>query len=134
MKIRAYVYNTWSDWGSICNIGLANASANAREYSVEIDDEGNETIFVKDISSEISFDVNAYPNPFNNEGGFSVISTNEFANVYLYDGLGNLVWNKQIKTNTYHQFSAVDLSIGMYMLTAVDNNGKRKSLKLIKTE
>jgi hypothetical protein len=134
VKVRAYVYNTWSDWGGICNISLANAGANAREYSVDIDEEGNETLLVKEIKAEIAFELNAYPNPFNLQGGFNVISSDEIAMVYLYDAIGNLVWQEQVKTNAYHQFSGVDLSIGMYLLTAVDKTGNSKSLRLLKTE
>lgn len=133
VKVRAYVYNTWSDWGSTCQIGISG-SISAREYALNVDEEGNETLIEQEITTSIAIDLSAYPNPFNALGGFNVISTDDLAEVYLYDALGNLVWQKQVKTNVYVQFATEELASGMYLLSAVNKSGISKSIRLIKTE
>ncbi|HRG58966.1 MAG TPA: T9SS type A sorting domain-containing protein [Bacteroidia bacterium] len=134
VRARAYVYNTWGDWGAACTIGIASIGANAREYLIEIDEEGIETIIEKEVSINSALTLNAYPNPFSVQGGFSVNGSDDLVMVYLYDALGNIVWQEQVKTNTYVQFAAEELASGMYLLSAVNKFGDSKSLRLIKTE
>jgi hypothetical protein len=134
VRVRAYVYNTWSNWGATCNISIANASVSSREFSVEIDEDGNEELIEKVLPPVNNFSINAYPNPFQNEGGFSINTEEETVMVYLYDALGNVVWQEQVKTNTYVQFAAEELASGMYLLSAVNKSGISKSIRLIKTE
>jgi PKD repeat protein len=134
VRIRAYVYNTWSDWGAVCTIGVVGAGANAREYVLEIDEEGNEKIVEKEPSLSDEFTLNAYPNPFSIDGGFSIIGNDDLMMVYMYDALGNIVWQEQVRTNTYIHFNTERLASGMYLLSAVNKFGDSKSLRLIKTE
>lgn len=135
VRIKAYVYNTWSDWGTICTIGISSSAIGAREYRVEVDEEGNESIIEKVVTTSDEFYLNAYPNPFNLQGGFSITaSETDQLNVYLYDALGNIVWQNKVSVNTYIQFEGNEFSSGMYLLSAVDKNGVSKSLRLIKTE
>jgi hypothetical protein len=134
VRVRAYVYNTWSNWGTSCNISIANAAVASREFSVETDVEGNETLIEKELPPINDFSVNAYPNPFQHEGGFSISAEDDLVMVYLYDALGNIVWQEQVKTNTYVQFASEELASGMYLLSAVNKSGISKSIRLIKTE
>lgn len=134
VKVRAYVYNTWSDWGTVCNISIAGAGASAREYVVVTDDEGNESIIENDLIQSAEFTLSAYPNPFSLQGGFYITGNEEMMKVCLYDAIGNIVWQEQVKTNTYVPFAGGELANGVYLLSVVNKFGDSKSLRLIKTE
>jgi hypothetical protein len=75
----------------------------------------------------------AYPNPFENTGGFMVKSIeNRNVSVYLFNAVGQMVWSKQVTTNQYEQFNTQDLTPGLYFMSTSENSNN--SVKIIKTK
>lgn len=134
VRVRGFVFNTWSEWSAVCNMGISNGIS-AREFSVVIDEEGVETIIEKEVIVDAFLELSAYPNPIENEGGFTVKSSlDNNVQVNLYDVLGREIFSKQFITNQYHQLPVGDLENGVYLLTVVNTNGKSSSVRLIKTK
>jgi hypothetical protein len=132
VRVRAYVYNTWGNWGANCTIGIASSGISAREFSIVLDEDDNEILIEKEVIMDVELSLNAYPNPFESKGGFTVNSSDDQVQVYLYDALGNIVWNEQVKTNNYIEFETEQFPSGVYLLTAINKKGISSSLRLIK--
>jgi hypothetical protein len=132
VRVRAYVYNTWGNWGANCTIGIASSGISAREFSIVLDEDDNEILIEKEVIMDVELSLNAYPNPFDSKGGFTVNSSDDQVQVYLYDALGNIVWNEQVKTNNYIEFETEQFPSGVYLLTAINKKGISSSLRLIK--
>jgi hypothetical protein len=126
VRVRGFVYNTWSDFNNICQISISAA--------VGDNSRGLETITsIEPINIVIADELLAYPNPFENQSGFMVKSTeNRMVVVYLFDAIGRTVWSKQVNTNQYQQFSTVDFNAGLYYMSTSEN--KNNAIKMIKTK
>ena len=134
VRVRGFVFNTWSAWSAVCNLGISNG-VNAREFSVQIDDEGNETFIEKEVIVADFIELNVFPNPIQSEGGFTIKSNvDKIVLVNLYDALGRVVFSKQFNTNQYHQLPAGDLEGGIYMLSVTKEDGTSNNMRLIKTK
>lgn len=134
VRVRGFVFNTWSAWSAICNIGISSG-VSAREFSIAIDEDGTETILEKEVSVADFLELNVYPNPMENEGGFTVKS-GEAKNVMvnLYDALGKVIWSNQIITNQYHQMPLDIMEGGIYLLSVVKADGTHSTVRFIKTK
>lgn len=134
VRVRGFVYNTWSDFGSVCNITIGSSivSAGARESAPEaltISEDNTSTLQANTITDELI----AYPNPFQDHSGFIVKSTeNKNVSVFLFDAVGQIVWSKQSNTNQYEQFNTQDLAPGLYFMSTSEN--KNNPVKIIKTK
>lgn len=126
VRVRGFVYNTWSAFNNICQISISAA--------VGDNSRGLETITsIEPINIVIADELLAYPNPFENQSGFMVKSTeNRMVVVYLFDAIGRTVWSKQVNTNQYQQFSTVDFNAGLYYMSTSEN--KNNAIKMIKTK
>ncbi len=134
VRVRGFVYNTWSEWSAICNIGIGSGIS-AREFNVEIDEAGNETIIEKEVLAGDFLELSAFPNPIENEGGFIVKSNvDKSVMVNLFDALGRVIFSKQFNTNQYHQLPVGDLENGVYLLSVMNSDSKVSSVRLIKTK
>jgi len=131
VRVRAFVYNTWSNFGTACNITISNSPPNAgsREsapVAIAID-EANTILIANNVSEELL----AYPNPFEEQSGFMVKSIeNKAVTVYLFDALGKIIWRKQVITNQYEKYNTQDLAPGLYFMSTSENNNN--TVKLIK--
>lgn len=134
VRVRGFVYNTWSNYGAACNITIGTSpigagSRGSAPDAITLIDE-NQTI---EIVNSINDEILAYPNPFENEGGFMIKSTeNKNVNVYLFDAVGQIVWSKQATTNQYVQFNTQELSQGLYFMSTSEN--KNNSVRVVKTK
>jgi hypothetical protein len=132
VRVRGFVYNTWSNFGSACNITINNSpiGAGSRESAPETKaEEINTTVITGVVNEELL----AYPNPFENTGGFMVKSIeNRNVSVYLFNAVGQMVWSKQVTTNQYEQFNTQDLTPGLYFMSTSENSNN--SVKIIKTK
>jgi hypothetical protein len=130
VRVRAFVYNTWSDFGSSCDITI-DAAAVSRTSTFETY-AITEKIAIAKVNTT-NLELLAYPNPFENYSGFMVKALeNITTNVYLFDALGQLIWSKQTTTNQYEQFSTQDLAPGLYFISTTANNNN--GVKIIKTK
>lgn len=134
VRVRGFVYNTWSNYGSACNITIGNAPIGAGSRGSAPDEVAtiieDQTIqFVNTVNDELL----AYPNPFENEGGLMVKSNdNKNVTVYLFDAVGQLVWSKQVLSNQYIQFNTQDIAPGLYFMSTSEN--KHNSVRVIKSK
>ena len=132
VRVRAFVYNTWSNFGTACNITIGNSPGNAgsREsapVAIAID-EANSILITNNVTEELL----AYQNPFDTQSGFMVKSAeNNAVTVYLFDALGHIIWRKQVFTNQYEQYNTKDLAPGLYFMSTSENNNN--TVKIIKT-
>ena len=133
VRARGFVYNTWSNFGSACNITISNSiiGAGSRESASQIlaIDEATPSLIVNSINEELM----AYPNPFENQSGF-IVKSNQNSNVtvYLFDAVGKIVWSKQVPTNQYQQYNTTDIAPGFYFMSTSENNNN--TVKIIKTK
>jgi hypothetical protein len=134
VRVRGFVYNTWSNYGTACNITIGTSpigagSRGSAPEEIAITEESNATLITATVKEELL----AYPNPFENQGGFIVKSNeNRNVNVYLFNTVGQMVWSKQVTTNQYEQFNTQDLTPGLYFMSTSEN--KNNSVKVIKTK
>lgn len=131
VRARGFVYNTWSPFGSACNITISGApiGAGSRESAPETLAINNESGATLDAKEELM----AYPNPFQDQSGFVVKSSeNKNVSVYLFDAVGQIVWSKQTITNQYEQFNTQDLAPGLYFMSTTENNNN--PVKIFKTK
>lgn len=134
VRVRGWVYNTWSDWSSVCMIGISDGVV-AREFSIAVDVEGNETITETEVMNVDFLELTAFPNPMDQTGGFTIKSgETKIVKVNLFDALGNVIWSENLNTNQYHPMQVSDLNSGIYLLSVTDANGKTNSVRLIKTK
>lgn len=130
VKVRAFVYNTWSDFGAACNITIAAAADAASRGSAPT------TINQENANSTLNLtkdELLVYPNPFQNQSGFIIKSnTNKKVSVYLFDAIGKMVWSKQVSTNQYEQNIMQDLNPGIYFMSISEN--RNNTVKIIKTK
>jgi hypothetical protein len=123
VRARGFVYNTWGSFGTACNITIGSVvvgagSRGSAPETIAITEESNETLITGTVNEELL----AYPNPFENQGGFIVKSNeNRNASVYLFNAVGQMVWSKQVTTNQYEQFNTQDLTPGLYFMSTSEN-------------
>lgn len=133
VRVRAFVYNTWSNWGSSCTIGIANSGAFAREYTVETHADGEQQLVEQNINEQ-QMSLQAYPNPFNEAYRF-VIQSDENASVYvrIIDALGQIVWSSTATSNEYYKIESAQWAPGIYTIQATNSQGQSMSLRLVKS-
>ena len=137
VRVRGYVYNTWSAWSAACSIGISSGIS-AREISISTDADGNETIVENEITMDASinesiFKLSVYPNPFNQQATMFIQSSkSDKAQVQIFDMVGNLVWNEQVNTNTNVTIGN-DFATGTYIVKVLNENGEQAIHRMIKT-
>lgn len=134
VRARGFVYNTWSNFDIACNITIGNVAPIGANFRGSNPDAVTAEEFVStEIGAASTMQLLAYPNPFDNQSGVMVTSTeNKNVNVYLFDAVGQMVWSKQIVTNQYEQFNTQDLAPGLYFMSTSEN--KNNSVKIIKSK
>jgi hypothetical protein len=137
VRVRGYVYNTWSTWSATCSIGISSGIS-AREISISTDADGNETIVENEITMDASinesiFNLSVYPNPFNQQATLFIQSSkSDKAQVQIFDMVGNLVWNEQVNTNTNVTIGN-DFATGTYIVKVLNESGEQAIHRMIKT-
>jgi hypothetical protein len=129
VRVRGFVYNTWSDFGNACQVSISNPidGVSSRSY------EAANGLTTKQTNTIIADELLAYPNPFQDHSGFVVKSVeNRNVSVYLFNAVGQMVWSKQTYTNQYEQFNTQDLTPGLYFMSTSENNNK--PVKIVKTK
>ena len=95
----------------------------------------NETEFsVRDLSLGVnaltSDGIFVYPNPAIDK--WHIVGVKKGSRVHLCDFSGKVLWRKEIPTNYGVEVPAGNLMRGVYILHILDNNGQKKTKKLIK--
>ncbi len=134
VRVRGFVYNTWSAFGTVCNITISGSPVNAASRTSAPDviavDEKNTAISINNIDAD---QLSAYPNPFKEQSGFMVKSSmNKNVTVFLVDALGKMIWSKVVVTNQYETYNTQDLAPGLYFMSSSENS--HHSVKIIKTK
>jgi hypothetical protein len=136
VRVRGYVYNTWSAWSAACNMGISSGIS-AREISISTDADGNETIVENEITmdatiNESIFNLSVYPNPFNQQATLFIQSSkSDKAQVQIFDMVGNLVWNEQVNTNKNVSIGN-DFATGTYIVKVLNESGEQATHRLVK--
>jgi hypothetical protein len=136
VRVRGYVYNTWSAWSAACSMGISSG-VSAREISISTDADGNETIVENEITMDASinesiFNLSVYPNPFNQQATLFIQSSkSDKAQVQIFDMVGNLVWNEQVNTNKNVSIGN-DFATGTYIVKVLNESGEQATHRLVK--
>ncbi len=124
IRVRATISGVVGTYGSACTIGFASGS---REDITEGESNSVETL------NENIFNINVYPNPFNQEATlFIQSSNNNKTQVQIIDMMGNLVWNEQVNTNTTVAVGN-DFANGTYIVKVLNETGEQSIHRMIKT-
>ena len=129
VRVRGFVYNTWSSYGNICQISISNLPFGASSRGAMA--ETNLTTKSQDVIT--TDELSVYPNPFENQSGFTLRSNeNKIVVVNLSDAVGKIVWSKQVNSNQYQQFNTEGFDAGFYYMSTSENKGN--AIKVIKTK
>jgi PKD repeat protein len=133
VRARGFVYNTWSNFGSACNITISNSPVSAGSRGSAPETITSDEMSSTEITAISTEELLAYPNPFQDQSGF-IVKSNENKNVavYLFNSVGQMVWSKQVTTNKYEQFNTQELAPGFYFMSTSEN--RNNAVKIIKTK
>ncbi len=134
VRARGLVYNTWSNYGTACNITIGSPIVGAGSRGSSPDETNSEiTIETSPEENNMGDQLLAYPNPFDLQGGFMIKSAeNKYVTVNLFDAVGQMVWSRRVNTNNYEQFNTQDLAPGLYFMSTSEN--KNNSVRVIKSK
>lgn len=79
-----------------------------------------------------AFGINIYPNPFNSSFRITGKMSNKMK-VTIFDNIGNIVWFAN-GNDIYNLDIGFDFATGLYFIIVEDENQKRESFKIIKTQ
>lgn len=79
-----------------------------------------------------AFEINIYPNPFNSSFRITGKMSNKMK-VTIFDNIGNIVWFAN-GNSIYNSDIGFDFAAGLYFIIIEDENQKRESFKIIKTQ
>jgi hypothetical protein len=134
VRARGLVYNTWSNYGTACNITIGSPIVGAGSRGSSPDETNSEvTIETSHLENNMGDQLLAYPNPFDLQSGFIIKSAeNKYVTVNLFDAVGQMVWSRRVNTNNYEQFNTQDLAPGLYFMSTSEN--KNNSVRVIKSK
>lgn len=134
VRVRGFVYNTWSNYGAACNITIGNPVIGAGSRGSSPDETTAEaSMETATIVNTVADQLLAYPNPIELQGGFMIKSAeNKNVTVNFIDAVGQIVWSRLVATNNYEQFNTQDLAPGLYFMSTSEN--KNNSVRIIKSK
>jgi subtilisin family serine protease len=123
IKVRAVISGVSGVFGNSCTIGFASGS---REHIEEFTSESSVI--------ESNFKVQVYPNPFQHQSTLYINGEHgQYAQILLYDIIGNLILNTQVNINESFNFGE-ELSNGNYIMKVISSGGAQSIYRLIKTQ
>jgi hypothetical protein len=91
-------------------------------------------IIADEIDVEAYFEMNVFPNPFNEQATLNIHSSiDEQVNVEVFDMVGNIVWKNNVPSNNNIAFGA-ELAQGAYIVKAMNQNGNQAVFRFIKSK
>lgn len=90
IRVRATISGVVGSYGTTCTVGFINGSRTANEITEQLS-----TI------NDINFDLNVYPNPFNEQASLLVQSpNNEKVQILIIDMTGRVIWEEQVNAKS----------------------------------
>ncbi len=128
VRVRARIASTWGVYGTPCLIGVIGFNRDEANTVEETEMISNE------INVEAYFEMNVFPNPFNEQATLNIHSSNDKqVNVEVFDMVGNIVWKQNVPSNTHVNFG-VELAQGTYIVKAMNQNGGQAMFRFIKSK
>lgn len=124
IRVRATISGVAGTYGTSCTIGFASGSREGFDLS---------EISTDETMSSTLFNVNVYPNPFNQQANL-IIQTPVSGNllVQIFDMMGNVVWNQRVNSNEVIALGN-EFASGNYIVKVLSSNGEQAMHRLIKS-